>query len=102
VRNLRHQWIVGVRVGEHRADREQDWRILDTDPYVRTIEPTFRDGKCWRPLISQNVKTNTAVGIDVGVVDASGEVNLRRLEWIVGGKCDTQEKYAGGVWAVGL
>ena len=34
-------------------------------------------------MVSQDVQADTTVGVDVGVVDASGEVDLRWLEWVV-------------------
>ena len=63
---------------------------------------TFRDGQGGAPLVSENVETNTAVAVDVGVVDASGEVDLGRLEGVVGGEMDGEEEYAARVWRVAL
>jgi hypothetical protein len=39
-------------------------------------------------LVSQNVQTDAAVGVDVWVIDAGGEVDLRGLEGVVGGEVD--------------
>lgn len=63
---------------------------------------TLGNGKCRRPLIPQNVKADAAVGVDIGVVDAGGEVDLRGLERVVGREGDAQEEDTGGVWGVGL
>lgn len=63
---------------------------------------TFRDCKSRAPLISQDVKTDTAIRVDVGVVDTSREVNLGWLEWIIGREVDGQEKDASRVWRVTL
>lgn len=52
------------------------------------ISLTFRDRKCRTPLITENVQTDAAIRIDVGVVDTGGEVDLRWFERIVGGKVD--------------
>ena len=41
------------------------------------------NGQCRTPLVLQNVKTDTAVGIDVTVVDPRGKMDLRWLERVV-------------------
>lgn len=38
---------------------------------------TFGDGESWRPLWSQNVKTDAAVAVDIWVVDSCGKRNLK-------------------------
>lgn len=43
-------------------------------------QPTFGDGESWRPLWSQNVKTNAAVAVDIWVVDSCGKCNLKTDE----------------------
>jgi hypothetical protein len=53
-------------------------------------------------LIPQDVQTDAAVGVDVGVVDASSEVDLGRLEGIVGGEVDSKEEDTSRVWGVTL
>jgi len=72
VSDLWDKRIVGVRVGEHGANRQE----------------YFRDGQSRAPLISENVETDASIGIDVGVVDAGSEVDFRRLERIVGRELD--------------
>lgn len=63
---------------------------------------TLRDGKCRRPLIPQNVKTDAAIGVDIGVVDAGSKVDLRGLERVVGRERDAQEEDTRRVGRVGL
>lgn len=63
---------------------------------------TFGDGQGGRPLVSQDVKADAAVAVDVGVVDAGGEVNLGRLEGVVCGEVNGEEEDAAGVWRVCL
>jgi hypothetical protein len=63
---------------------------------------TFRDGESRAPLVSQDVQTDAAVGIDVGVVDASGEVDLGRLEGVIGREVDSKEEDTARVWGVAL
>jgi hypothetical protein len=53
-------------------------------------------------LIPQDIQTDTAVGVDVGVVDASAEVDLRGLEGVVGREVNGEEEDASGVWRVTL
>lgn len=59
---------------------------------------TFANGERWAPLVSQNVQTDTSVRVDVGVVNAGGEVDLRGLEGVVGWEVDCEEEYAARVW----
>jgi hypothetical protein len=66
--NVRNKRIIGIRVGKKGANTEQDLAY----------------SKGWTPLILENIKTDTPVGVDVAVVDASGEVHLGGLEWVVG------------------
>jgi hypothetical protein len=53
-------------------------------------------------LVSKNVEANAAVGVDVGVIDAGGEVDLRGLERVVGREVNCEEKDTTGVWRVTL
>lgn len=76
--DLRYQRIIGVGVCEHGADREKH----------------FGDGQGWAPLVSQNVEAYATVGVDVWVVDARSEVDLGRLEWVVGREVYGKEENA--------
>lgn len=78
MRDLGHKRIIGVRVRQHGADREED----------------FGDGQSRAPLVSKNIETNATITIDIRVVDSSREVDLRRLEWVVRGELDLQEEDA--------
>lgn len=84
VRDLGHKRIVRVGVCEHRANGEQH----------------FRDSESRAPLVSQDVQTDAAVGVDVGVIDASGEVDLGRLEGVVGREVNGKEEDTARVWGV--
>lgn len=59
---------------------------------------TFRDGESRAPLVSQDVQADAAIGVDIGVVDASGEVNLWWLERVVRREMDSKEEDTTGVW----
>lgn len=53
-------------------------------------------------MVPQDVQTDTAVRVDVGVIDAGGEVNLGRLERVVGREVNREEEDTSGVWRVTL
>ena len=59
---------------------------------------TLRNGERRAPLIPQDVQANRAVAVDVGVVDAGGEVDLRGLEGVVCGEVDCEEEDTARVW----
>jgi hypothetical protein len=63
---------------------------------------TLRDGECGAPLVPQDVQTNAAVRVDVGVVDAGSEVDLGRLEGVVCGEMDCEEEDTARVWGITL
>jgi hypothetical protein len=39
---------------------------------------TLGDGKSWRPLILQDIKTDTTIAVNVRMIDLGGEVDLNR------------------------
>jgi hypothetical protein len=45
---------------------------------------TFADCQCWTPLIPEDIKTDRTVRVDVRVVDLGCELDLGRLERVVG------------------
>lgn len=53
-------------------------------------------------MVSQDVQTDAAIRVDVGVVDTSGEVDLWGLEGVVGREVNVEEENASGVWRVAL
>lgn len=52
----------------------------------------FRDGQGWAPLVSQDVKTDRAVRVDVRVIDLRRERDLGWLEGVIGRECDGEEE----------
>ncbi len=54
------------------------------------------------PLVTKDVQTDAAVGVDVRVVDSGGEVHFWRLEWVVGREVYGEKEYATRVWGVTL
>lgn len=99
--DLGDERVVRVRVRQHRADRQQHFVTsawLGPDLAAERIEHTF--GHCQRraPLVSENVEADAAVGVDVGVVDSGGEVDLGRLEGVVGREVDGEEEDAPSIW----
>jgi len=81
VGNLRNKRVVGVRVCQHRADGKED----------------FADGQSRAPLVTQNVQADASIRVDVGVVNAGGEVDLGRLEGVVGREMNGEEEDAARV-----
>jgi len=58
-------------------------------------------GERGAPVILQNVQTDVSLRVDVAVVDACAEDDLRRFERILGGERDLEEEDAtlvDGVW----
>jgi hypothetical protein len=53
-------------------------------------------------LVSKDVEADAAVGVDVGVIDAGGEVDLRGLEGVVGREMNCKEEDTTRVWRVTL
>ena len=65
LRNVRNQRVIGVGIGQQRANTQQN----------------FTNRQSWAPLILENIETNTAVRVDVAVVNACGKMDFRRLQW---------------------
>lgn len=66
------------------------------------IRRTFRDGQRRAPLVTQNIQADATIGVDVRMVDAGSEVDLGRLERVVGREVNGQEEDTTGVWRVTL
>jgi hypothetical protein len=84
VGDLGDEGIVGVGIGQQRADREEH----------------LGDGERGRPLVLEDVEADGAVAVDVHVVHLGGEGDLGWLERVVGWEMDVQEEHAlviGGV-----
>jgi hypothetical protein len=82
--DLGDKGVVRVCVSKEGRDRQQD----------------LRDCEGGRPLILEDVETNGAVGVDVGVVDLGDEVAFGRPEGVVGGEVDIEEENASRVGTV--
>jgi hypothetical protein len=55
-------------------------------------KPTFADRQSRTPLIPQNIQTDGTVRVDVRVVDLGCELNLGRLERVVGREVEVPRK----------
>lgn len=53
-------------------------------------------------MVSQDIQTDAAVRVDIGVVDTRGEVELWGLERVVGREVNGQEENTAAVWRVAL
>jgi len=82
--DLGYQRIIRIWVCEHGAYRKQD----------------FRDGQSRAPLVSQDVQAYTAIGVDVRMVDAGGEVDFWWLKWIIGREVYGEEEYTSRIWTI--
>mmetsp|Transcript_31338 Transcript_31338/g.57827 ORF Transcript_31338/g.57827 Transcript_31338/m.57827 type:complete len:211 (-) Transcript_31338:4-636(-) len=78
VSNLGDKRIIRVGVREQRANGQQD----------------LGDGQSRAPLILEDIKANATTGIDVGVVNLGGEVDLWGLERVVRREADVECKDA--------
>ena len=76
--DLRHQGVIRIGISKETADAQEH--------FVHSQSRT--------PLVLQDVQTDGSIGIDVGMVDSSGEGDLGRLEWIVGRELDVQEEHS--------
>lgn len=81
---FRNQRIVGIGVGQKRADRQQH----------------LGDGEGWGPLFLQDVQADVTIGVDVWMVDFGFELDLRRLERVVGWEMDGKEEDTSCVWGI--
>jgi len=79
--DLWHQRIIWVGVSQQGADGEEN----------------LGDGKGWGPLLLEDIEADRSVGVDVGVIDSCGEVDLWWLEWVVSWEMDVQEENTSGV-----
>lgn len=59
---------------------------------------TFRNRKSRRPLITKDVETDRAVGIDVRVIDLGRERHLGWLKGVVGREHDREEEHPARIW----
>ena len=70
LRDVGDERIVGVGVSQKGTDGKKN----------------LGNGQCRTPLVLQNVKTNSSVGIDVTVVDPGSKMDLGWLEWVISWK----------------
>ncbi len=72
--NVRDEGIVRVRIGEERQDGEKN----------------FSNRQRGRPLRLENVEADRAGGVDVAMIHACQELNVRRIEGVLGREPDGQ------------
>jgi len=84
-RDLWHERVVRIRIAEQRADRQQ----------------YFGNGERRRPLRPENVQADTAVAVDVRMIDACRERHLGRLERVVCRKVNRQKEHTALVRRLG-
>ena len=74
--NVWHQGIIGIGIRQEGADREQD----------------LANRQSRTPLILEDIKADSSVGVDVAVVDPSGKVDLGRFEWVIRREVNIEKK----------
>jgi hypothetical protein len=74
--NVRHQRIVWVGIGQQGANGKQD----------------LTNSQSGAPLVFQDIQADTAIGIDIAMINASGEVDLWWLERIVSREVNVQKE----------
>lgn len=78
--NVGDQRVVRVRVGQQRADRQEDYRDRarsgDKTVATHTHARTSRNSQGRRPVVLEDVKADPALLVDVGVVDGCHKVDL--------------------------
>ena len=79
-----NQWVLGIRVRQQRADGQE---------YLANRQRG-------RPLVLENIKTNTARLVDVGVVDLGDECNLWGFEWVIHGELNPEGKQPTLEWTI--
>jgi len=84
--NGRDKRIIRVGISQERADRQEN----------------LSSGQSGAPLRAENVKADSSLFIDVGVVDLCYEGHLRRLKGVVSGEVNVQEEQATSVGTVTL
>lgn len=103
--DFRNKRVVRVGVSEHGADREKDWigtiSILNGLKHVQ-VECTFGDSQSGTPLVSQDIKAYTSVGVDVRMINASSEVYFWWFKGIVGWEMNRQKEDTTRVWTLTL
>ena len=85
----------GTHTRQHGADGQKNYR-------QRTYLRTLRDRQSRAPLVPENVQADTAIRVDIGVVDLRRERHLGRLEGVVRRECNGQEEHTTTVRRVTL
>ena len=52
------------------------------------------------PLRPQDIKADGSIGVDIWMIDSSGECHFWRLEWVVRGEMNCEEEDSSLVWTV--
>ena len=84
VSDLGNKRVIGVGVTQQRTNRKKE----------------LRDSQRRAPFVLQDIQTNTTVGVDVGMIDLCGKVDLGGFEGIVGGEVDVQKENTTFEWAL--
>jgi len=98
---FRH-WFVLLSVGFVESSDIWDQRIVWVwiGEHWTNWEENFWDCESGTPLTFKNIKTNGSGCVYIWVVDFSGELHFRRLEWVICRKMYQQTKNTTWIWRV--
>jgi hypothetical protein len=82
--NIGHKGIIRIRIGQKRTDAQQN----------------LADSQCRTPLVLEDIKTDSSIGIDVAVVDTGSKVYLGGLEGIICWELNFEEEDSAGVGGI--
>ena len=91
---------------DHRAENRQTATPGNSNLYVQMCYDIIDNNddlancESWGPLGPQDVKADGSIGVDIWMIDSSGERHLGRLEWIVSGEVNGQEEDSSLVWTI--
>ena len=94
--NFWDQRVVRVWITEQRTDRQQHLKGENGDNYgeVDRDDGYLANCESRRPLGPQDVKADGSIGVDIWMIDSSGERHFGRLERIVSWEVNRQEEYS--------
>lgn len=82
--NIRYKWIIWIRISQKGANAQKN----------------LGNGQSRTPLVLENIKTNSSIGVDVTVIDTGSEMYLWRFEWIICWEVNIKEENSSRVWGV--
>jgi hypothetical protein len=82
--NVWHQRVIGIGIRQEGADGKQN----------------LANRQSRTPLILEDIKTDSSVGVDVAVVDPGGKVDLGRFKGVIGRKVNIEKENAARIGGI--